>query len=149
MIQQNDQIIIPNIDQYMQQIINGNLVLTKIISYISENDLFQKNLRNSKILECKINGNNINVNKYKKLLIHVYSDMDTNIIIQNTILNITTEKIWEKGFEYHDTLNISIQGADAKRTLREIIKMISVKNHTMELKIKLNDDEIINYKTHN
>jgi hypothetical protein len=133
----------------MQQIINGNLVLTKIISYISENDLFQKNLRNSKILECKINGNNINVNKYKKLLIHVYSDIDTNIIIQNTILNITTEKIWEKGFEYHDTLNISIQGADAKRTLKEIIKMISVKNHTMELKIKLNDDEIINYKTHN
>ena len=46
MIQQSDQIIIPNIDQYMQQIINGNLVLTKIISYISENDLFQKNLRN-------------------------------------------------------------------------------------------------------
>ena len=51
-------ITIQNIQEYTQQIINGNLVLTRIIQFVDEATLFQKNLRGSTILECKINNIN-------------------------------------------------------------------------------------------
>ena len=58
-------------------------------------------------------------------------------ILQNTTLNISQQEIYDKGFEYYTNLGISIQGADAIRTLKEIINIIKIKNYSMELKIKL------------
>ena len=40
-----NKIIIQNIQEYTQQIINGNLVLTRIIPFIDEVILFTKNLQ--------------------------------------------------------------------------------------------------------
>lgn len=141
----NNIITIPNIQEFMQQIINGNLVLTRIFPYIDEVTLFQQNLRKSNIIECKINNVNIDIKKYKKLLIYLYSTTDTEIILQNTILNISQEEIYDKGFEYYNQLSLSIQGADARRTLKEIINIIKIKNYSIELKIKLTNDEIIRF----
>jgi hypothetical protein len=141
----NNIITIPNIQEFMQQIINGNLVLTRIFPYIDEVTLFQQNLRKSNIIECKINNVNIDIKKYKKLLIYLYSTTDTEIILQNTILNISQEEIYNKGFEYYNQLGLSIQGADARRTLNEIINIIKIKNYSIELKIKLTNDEIIRF----
>ena len=56
-------------------------------------------------------------------------------ILHNTILNISQQEIYDKGFEYYTNLGISIQGADARRTLKEIINIIKIK-YSMELKIK-------------
>jgi len=138
-------ITIPNIQEFTQQIINGNLVLTRITPFIDEPTLFKKNLRGSTIVECKINNINIDIHKYKKLLIYVYSTTDIETIIQNTILKISRQEIYDKGFEYYKQLGISIQGADARRTIKEIINIIKIKNYTMELKIKLKNDEIIRF----
>jgi len=131
----NNIITIPNIQEFMQQIINGNLVLTRIFPYIDEVTLFQQNLRKSNIIECKINNINIDIKKYKKLLIYLYSTTDIGIILQNTILNISQEEKYDKGFEYYNQLGLSIQGADARRTLNEIINIIKIKNYSIELKI--------------
>jgi len=60
-------ITIQNIQEYTQQIINGNLVLTRIIPFVNEATLFQKNLRGSTILECKINNINNDIKKYKSV----------------------------------------------------------------------------------
>jgi len=141
----NNTITIPNIQEFRQQIINGNLVLTRIIPFIDEATLFQKNLRGSTIVECKINNNNNNIHKYKKLLIYLYSITDIKTILQNTILNISQEEKYEKGFEYYNQLGVSIQGADARRILKEIINIIKIKNYSMELKIKLKNDDIIRF----
>lgn len=138
-------ITIPNIEEFTQQIINGNLVLTKIIPFIDELTLFQKNLRRSTITDCKINNINYNIKKYKKLLIYLYSITDREIILQNTILNISQQEIYDKGFQYYNKLGVSIQGADARRTLKEIINIIKIKKYSMELKIKLYNDEIIHF----
>jgi len=138
-------ITIQNIQEFRQQIINGNLVLTRIIQFIDEITLFQKNLRGSTITECKINNVNNDIKQYKKLLIHLYSKTDMETILQNTILNISQQEIYEKGFYYYDDLGISIQGADARRTLKEIINIIKIKNYSMELKIKLKNDEVIRF----
>lgn len=58
-------IIIQNIQEYTQQISDGKLILTRIIQFVDEATLFQKNLRGSTILECKINGVNNDIKKYK------------------------------------------------------------------------------------
>jgi hypothetical protein len=138
-------ITIQNIQEFTQQIINGNLVLTRITPFIDEPTLFQKNLRGSTITECKINNVKNDIHKYKKLLINLYSTTDIETILQNTILNISQEEIYDKGFEYYNQLGVSIQGADARRTLKEIINITKIKNYSMELKIKLKNDDIIRF----
>jgi hypothetical protein len=39
------------------------------------------------------------------------------------------EEIYDKGFEYYSQPGISIQGSDARRTLREIINIVKIKNN--------------------
>ena len=141
----NNIITIKNIHDYTQQILNNDLILTKIIPFVDEASLFQRNLRGSCILECNINNTNYDVRKYKRLLILLYSTTNMETIIQNTILNISEQEIYDRGFEYYDALGISIQGADARRTLKEIINIIKIKNYSMKLKIKLRNDEVIEF----
>ena len=141
----NNTIAIQDIQEYTQQIINGNLVLTRIIPFVDEATLFQKNLRGSTILECKINNINNDIKKYKKLLINLYSTTDIETILQTTILNMSQQEIYDRGFEYYNNLGVSIQGANARRTLKEITNIITLKNYSMELKIKLKDNEIIRF----
>jgi hypothetical protein len=138
-------ITIQNIQEFTQQIINGNLVLTRITPFIDEAILFQKNLRGSTITECKINNVNNDIHKYHKLLINLYSTIDIETILQNTTLHILQEEIHDRGFRYYTNLGVSIQGADARRTLKEIINIIKIKNYSMELKIKLKNDDIIRF----
>ena len=138
-------ITIQNIQEYTQQISNGNLILRRINPFVDEATLFQKNLRGSTISECKINNINNDIKKYKKLLIYLYSTTDTETIKQNTILNISEQERYDKGFEYYTKIGLSIQGADTRRTLKEIINIIKIKNYSMELKIKLKNDEVIRF----
>jgi hypothetical protein len=138
-------ITILNIQEFTQQIINGNLVLTRIKPFIDEATLFQKNLRGSTIIECKIDNINYDIHKYKKLLIYLYSITNIEIILQNTILNISQQEIYDKGFEYYNKLGVSIQGTDSRKTLKEIINIVKIKKYSMELKIKLKNDEIIHF----
>lgn len=136
-------IVIPNIQEFTQKIINGDLVLTRIIPIIDEPALFQKNLRGSTIINCKINNTNMDIHKYKTLLIYIYSITNKEIIIKNTLLNIIQEEKYDKGYYYYANLSFSVQGADTRRTLQEIINIIKKINCKMELKIKLKNGEII------
>jgi hypothetical protein len=138
-------ITIPNIRDFRQQIIDENLVLTRINPFVDESALFQKNLRGSTITECKINNVKNGKKKYKQLLIDIYSITDIDTILQNAILNISQQEIYDKGFVYYKQLGLSIQGADARRILKEIINIIKIKKYSMELKIILNNDEIIRF----
>ena len=138
-------ITIENIQQYSQQILNGNLILTRLIPVVDVATLFQKNLRGSTILECKINNMIRDIKKYKKLLINLYSETDIETIIENTTLNIKREERYDKGFQYYSNLRISIQGSDTRKTLHEIINIIQINNYSMELKIKLINDEVIRF----
>ena len=136
-------ITISNIQDFKWQIVENDLILTRINPSIDETTLFQKNLRSSSILECKINNIITDINKYKRLLIYLYSDMNINTIIEKTTLNISQQKIYDRGYEFYDKLGLSIQSAEARKTLREIINIIKILNYNIKLKIKLKDDEII------
>jgi hypothetical protein len=72
----NNIIRIPNINNYHQAIINNELVLTPIYNYITLDELFDKNLSNSKINYCIITDTNadneIISNSIKICLHHLY-----------------------------------------------------------------------------
>jgi hypothetical protein len=142
-IKDENKITINNIDNYRLQFIDGNLILERIIPFIDEETLLNKDLRNSNIKECKINGISNNSNKYNKLLLFLYSDMEKESLLNHTILNIREEEINERGYKYYENLELSIQRADAKTTLKEIINISKIKKCKIELKIRLNNDEDI------
>jgi len=50
----NEVIRIPNIDKYIQEIINGQLILTPKKQYITENELNMTVIKKSSIEECLI-----------------------------------------------------------------------------------------------
>lgn len=89
----NNTIRIPNIENFTQQISNGNLILTRIVPFIDEATLFGKDLRYTEIIQCKIN-NKIQSKKYNKILIDLYSNIKTKTILQKTILNISKEQFF-------------------------------------------------------
>ena len=44
---------------------------------------------------------------------------------------------------YHEDIYLCIQGRDSNNTLDEIINMILLMNYTIEMKIKLNNEDIM------
>ena len=114
----------------------------------SETELFKKNLCKSYILECKINGINLNIKKYRKLLIFVYSVLkyelqSIDVIIKNSLLVISQKELKAKGYQYYDSLGLSIRCADSKKTLREILNILKQKKENIELKLQLANGEIV------
>tara|TARA_A100001015_G_scaffold1385_1_gene1894 strand:- start:267 stop:716 length:450 start_codon:yes stop_codon:yes gene_type:complete len=146
-----DEIIrIPNVDQYTQEIINGELILRPKKKYITENDLNMTLITNSKIKECLIkNGNKIITmkNTYRGALVDIWKSMPTQKILQTTAFNFKLEKeTGKKGYSWCKDIKMSFQSKDAKGTLKEIINMVKVNNLTINLSIKLHTGRIINFK---
>jgi hypothetical protein len=129
---------------YLQD--NGNLLLKPIIIKINELDkLKDYDFCNSNIIFCKINNVMIDKNRYKSILNDVYNIIDSGTkIIKNTILNIKTKEYNDKGFSYLENLGISVQGVDANKCIYEIINQCEKNNITIDIKIRLNDNKLIN-----
>ena len=144
---QEDLIIIQNIDNYDMQIKENSLILKKRIKYLTDVDLLSKDLRNSTLVKSEINTEILNFNKYKHLLLHLYSKIDINIIVKNTVLNISMEELYDKGYKYYENLGMSIQGSDTKRTLKEIINVSKLNKINLTIIIKLKTDEVVYFKT--
>lgn len=138
-------IVIDNIEEFTQQLVNGGLVLTRIVPFLDEATLFQRTLRGSTIIGCKFNGVQIDVKKYMKLLVFIYSTIDKETIVQHSILNVVQAEIRVRGFIYYNQWEVSIQGADARKTLKEIINIVKVKSYQLELKIKLKTGELVGF----
>jgi hypothetical protein len=158
-------IVIKNIDDYEQTFSGNTTTFTKktIIrlleeerskeerNTLSKNTIKNIDLRGSKIMECKIN--NISVVdkcKYISILVHLYLIInDKQFIINNTKMHVKPEKQNFSGFTYYENIDLSIQNKDAKNTLLEIINMILHTNHTIVLKIQINNGEIIIIRINN
>ena len=147
----NNIIRIPNINNYQQEIINNELVLTPIYNYITLHELLYKNLTNSKINYCIITDtdNEIISNsiKYNRILIDIYKYLPASFILQNTTFNIKlTNENGNRGYIWYSEINMSVQGKDSNGTFKEIIKMINLNNYKIDIGIELSNGEKINYK---
>ena len=103
-------ICIPNIENYTQEIINGDLILTPKKMYITENELNMIQITHSSILECFINkGEEIISIKtsYQSILIDIWKSMPTQIILQTTTFNFKlTNENGKKGYTWCSDINM-------------------------------------------
>jgi hypothetical protein len=133
----------------------NNSTFNKLKTHIKQkkkeinNDFLKNDFRFSKIINCIINDKVLNVHNYKPIIIYIYNQIeDKNFIIKNTVLNIIEGNFNDKGFNFFPKHNISVQGADAIKTIKEIINMCSVCNFKLELEIKLKNENIIKFKNY-
>jgi len=141
---------IPNIKNYTQEIINGELILTPIKQYITEDELNMTQVTYSKIEGCLIKSGEeiISTNtSYRGILVNIWKYMPTQQILQTTTFNFKlTNEMGEKGYFWCDDVHMSFQSQDAKGTLREIINMVKVNKLTIDVSIKLETGRIIHFK---
>jgi hypothetical protein len=142
---------IPNIENYNQEIINGELILTPKKVYISEDELNNTDIRFSNILECIIKkGDEVissNRKKYRPILIDVWKHMSIRRILQTTTFNCKlTNDDNNNSYNWCSDINMYFQNQDAKNTLKEIIEMVKENELNINLSIKLQTGNIIYFK---
>lgn len=121
-------IVIPNIENYIQEIVDGSLILTPKKNFITENELNITQIINSKIEECLIKkGEEIisTKTKFRPILVDIWKTMPTQKILQNTDFNFKlTKESGIDGYEWCRHINMSFQNKNASGTLKEIVKMV-------------------------
>jgi hypothetical protein len=150
-INENGIIRIRNIENYTQEIINGELILTSKKQYITENELNMTSVKGSSIEECLIKKReeviSTTISSYRAVLIDIWKSMPTQKILQTTGFNVKlTNENGEKGYKWCDDLKISFQNKDATGTVKEILNMVKVNKLSIKLSIKLETGRIIHFK---
>ena len=144
---------IPNIENYTQEIINGELILTPKKQYMTEHELNMTQITHSAIEECVIKkGEEIisKNNNYRLNLINIWKNMPTPKILQTTTFNFKLiNQYGERGYNWCNDLHMSFQDKHAKGALDEILNMIKVNRLTIELSIKLETGRIVHFKCEN
>ena len=73
--------------------------------------------------------------------------MPTQLILQNTTFNMKlTDEKGLNGYNWDDTIKLSIQSKDSNGTMKEIIKMIKINSYNFVIHIKLEDGAEIKFK---
>jgi hypothetical protein len=145
-----DIIRIPKIENYSQEIINGDLILTPKKQYLTENELNMTQITHSSIVECLIQKEEemISTEKsYRGALIDIWKSMPTQKILQTTSFNFKlTNENGKKGYYWCDEIKMSFQSKDAEQTLKEIIRMVKENKLTIKLIIKLETGRMVHFK---
>ena len=154
------EIRIPNIQNYTQKIIDGELILTEK-KYITEEEIINLQptywvidgviKKGEQIISTK--GNQIYysvLDYYRSILVDIYKSMPAQQILQNTKLNFKlSNENGKKGYKWCSDINMSFQYQNTKETLKEIINMIKVNKMSIQLSIKLETGEIIYFHKKN
>ena len=141
---------IPNIENYTQEIINGELILTPKKDYMTENELNITRFTHSMIEECLIKKEEENIStqtSYRAVLVDIWKSMPTQKILQTSTFNFKlTNENGENGYNWCDDIHMSFQNKNARGTLKEIIHMVKVNKLTIKLSIKLETGRIVHFK---
>ena len=88
------------------------------------------------------------ISNYRKLLIEIYLKINNGVkIIKNSIINLSTLEVKDKGFSYLEEIGISFQGIDSNKAMKEIFNQ-SIKNSIkLKVSVKHSNDKIICYLT--
>ena len=144
------EICIQNIYDYNREVKNGNLILTPKKIYLSETELYNQNLGNSRICSNIITSNGKPISekkKYQSALIDMWKEMSPQKILQNTTFNFKlTNENGTNGYRWCSKINMSFQNKDSNGTMREIIKMVKLNNFKMEISIILENKKQIYFK---
>ena len=151
-VQDNGDILLNKIiydkNQYklIKQDDNYILKLIKYKKINNINQLKQYNFTKSVIIDVNINKEFYTEKKnYFQLLVKIYKIINSGSkIIKNSKLNINTIELNDRGFTYIQKLGISVQYADANRTIYEIMHQLVENNIEFDIKIQLQNNEKLN-----
>ena len=145
-----DLIRIPKIENYTQEIINGDLILTPKKQFLTENELNMTQITHSSIVECLIQKEEEKIStekSYRGALIDIWKYMPTQKILQTTSFNFKlTNENGKKGYYWCDEIKMSFQSKDDEQTLKEIIRMVKENKLTIKLIIKLEIGRMVHFK---
>ena len=145
-----DLIRIAKIENYTQEIINGDLILTPKKQFLTENELYMTQITHSSIVECLIQKEEEKIStekSYRGALIDIWKSMPTQKILQTTSFNFKlTNENGKKGYHWCDEIKMSFQSKDAEQTLKEIIRMVKENKLTIKLIIKLETGRMVHFK---
>jgi hypothetical protein len=149
-IETNDKsIIINNINGYTLQIIDNKLYLNPINDYLKEYEVYRYDLKKSEILEAKLNGEIIRNPNYYKILKLIWKETAVNIILQHTIFNFKLSIDDIKGndnYIWNDDIKLAFQTRNLNHAFKEIVNMCKINKFTIDLKINLDNKNIILFK---
>ena len=128
---------------------NGEIGVDTI--YLTKDEILKWTvIRKSNILYCKIYNTEFNDTfeneKYRKILRYLYEKTDRTLLLEKMRHNKKLENYNEHGFRYYKNLNLSIQDADGLKTFTEICLMVEINKFNMEIQIRKENNEIINFK---
>lgn len=136
------------LQKFQFKINNSNCIdIDNLNDIMKENKLY---FTYSQIIKCHIADINdniitINKNKYAKILIDIYSNMDIKKILEYTKSGIYINDVSYLGnYTYYKNINLSIRYADSNYRMKEIIKMIKLNNYIIKsFEILLSNGNII------
>lgn len=143
---------VPNIENYIQEIVNGELIITPKNQNITKEELLRTELKNSSIIVCDIKNKEDNIisnskKSYKDILIDIWSFMPAQKILENTKFNLkSTNENGIKGYNWCEKIKMSIQNKDANGTMKEILNMLKINNYNIKISIKLETGRVICFK---
>lgn len=133
------------IDKYSVEKNKEENIINKNNNIILNTDLIK-----SKINNCIIKDNNLIISRkkyYRSVLNDIWISMDRETILKNTTFNFKeTNENGNKGFKWDKNLKISIQDKNSNGSIIEIFKMVKLNNYKIDLSIKLNNGQNIEYK---
>lgn len=145
-----EEFTIENIHYYDLSFVDNNLVF-KLKPYKTTEE--PETLTNSQIIESYVYDEreseviSSGKKKFCSILLDIWEKMPTQKIIQNTTLNIKLgDEEKRNGYIYSDKVKFSFQRKSADGTWKEILKMLELNGYKCEMKIKLENGLLYEYK---
>jgi hypothetical protein len=141
---------IPDIANYLQEIVEGVLILTPRRRYITEPEFEALKLTNSSILECEVKHGDTIISrkkKYQSILNDIWPLLPTQRLLQTTTYNMYVDDMkGYNGYYWSSAAKMSVQSKDANGAMKEILHMVRLNRYTMDISIQLELGQIIYFK---
>ena len=145
----SDNITIKNINNYIQKIVGNDLILIPKNIELPNDEFLSRSFTKSEIISCCIKNRNKVItekSKYQGLVIDIWKSMLLQDVLKHTTYNIKTSKEEKKNFSFNKDLQIYFQSKDSNGAIKEIINLVKINNFKLNIQIKLQNGEIINYR---
>ncbi len=135
-----------NNNELVANFIDDNIIFLKDIIIINNESELKNIFTNSKIIKCFINGIEFNKLKYNSIIYRLYHLINnTNKIKFYSLLKIIDGEKNINGYKYIKNLNISVQGNDSNKCIKEIFKQSTNNNINIIISIQFHNKKIVNY----
>jgi hypothetical protein len=152
--------IIKNYKEYYLSFVDNDLICTpkdthvRMITpnndYISEDEFNNIDMTKSKILECIVKSGEEIISKkthYASILKDIWTTMPRQLVLNtNIIRKKESNENGKNGYLWYENLQLSYRSADAITTMKEIMHMIKVNGYSIDITIRLANENIIKFR---